>query len=86
MNKGAIISSLISIYLHTIIRHSRTMRTFQMAEEQYRAQDMGRITSKGINQQGESINEYQGQKRAQSFEEQMLQFMGDNKKLINLHE
>ena len=24
--------------------------------------------------------------RAQSFEEQMLQFMGDNKKLINLHE
>ena len=36
-------------------------------------------------QQGESINEYQDKKRAQSFEEQMLQFMGDNKKLTNLH-
>ena len=37
-------------------------------------------------QQRESRNEYQDQKRAQSSEEQMLQFMGDNKKLINLHE
>ena len=38
-------------------------------------------------QQGnEHRNEYQGQRRAQSFEEQMLQFMGDNKKLLNLHE
>ena len=37
-------------------------------------------------QQGENGNEYQGQKRTQSFEEQMLQFMGDNKKLLNLHE
>ena len=36
-------------------------------------------------QQGESINEYQDKKRAQSFEEQMLQFMGDNKNLINLN-
>ena len=38
-------------------------------------------------QQGnEQRNKYQGQRRAQSFEEQMLQFMGDNKKLLNLHE
>ena len=38
-------------------------------------------------QQGnEQRNEYQGQRRAQYFEEQMLQFMGDNKKLLNLHE
>ena len=38
-------------------------------------------------QQGnEQRNEYQGQRRAQSFEEQMLQFMGDNKKLLNFHE
>ena len=38
-------------------------------------------------QQGnEQRNEYQGQRRAQTFEEQMLQFMGDNKKLLNLHE
>ena len=38
-------------------------------------------------QQGnEQRNEYQEQRRAQSFEEQMLQFMGDNKKLLNLHE
>ena len=37
-------------------------------------------------QQGEGINEYQGQKRAQTFEDQMLQFMGENKKLLNFHE
>ena len=37
-------------------------------------------------QENEQRNEYQGQRRAQSFEEQMLQFMGDNKKLLNLHE
>ena len=37
-------------------------------------------------QRNEQRNEYQGQRRAQSFEEQMLQFMGDNKKLLNLHE
>ena len=54
MNKGAINSSLISTYLHTIIQHLGTMRTSHMAEEQYMAQDMGRITSKGIGQQGSS--------------------------------
>ena len=38
-------------------------------------------------QQGnEHRNEYQGHRRALSFEEQMLQFMGDNKKLLNLYE
>ena len=35
---------------------------------------------------GGSRNEYQGQRRAPPFEDQMLQFMGDNKKLLNLHE
>ena len=34
-------------------------------------------------QQGEQRNEYQGKKRTQSFKEQMLQFMGDNKKLLH---
>ena len=37
-------------------------------------------------QGGENRNEYQGQRRSQPFEDQMLQFMGDNKKLLNLHE
>ena len=37
-------------------------------------------------QGGENINDYQGQRRAQPFKDQMLQFMGDNKKLLNLHE
>ena len=37
-------------------------------------------------QGGGSRNEYQGQRRAQPFEDQMLKFMGDNKKLLNLHE
>ena len=37
-------------------------------------------------QQGEGRNEYQGQKSTQTFEDQMLQFMGENKKLLNFHE
>ena len=37
-------------------------------------------------QGGESRNEYQGQRRTQPFEEQMRQFMGDNKRLIQFHE
>ena len=37
-------------------------------------------------QQGEGIIEYQVQKRSQTFEDQMLQFMGKNKKLLNFHE
>ena len=35
---------------------------------------------------GEGRNDYQGNRRTQSFEEQMLQFMGDNKRLIHFHE
>ena len=34
----------------------------------------------------EGRNEYQGQRRTQPFEEQMLQFMGDNKRLLQFHE
>ena len=37
-------------------------------------------------QQRENRNKYQGQKRTQPFKEQMLQFMGDNKRLLNFHE
>ena len=37
-------------------------------------------------QGGESRNEYQGQRRTQPFEEQMLQFMEDNKRLLQFHE
>ena len=37
-------------------------------------------------QGGESRNEYQGQRRTQPFEEQMMQFMGDNKRLLQFHE
>ena len=37
-------------------------------------------------QGGEGRNEYQGHRRTQPFEEQMLQFMGDNKRLIHFHE
>ena len=37
-------------------------------------------------QGGEGGNEYQGHRRTQPFEEQMLQFMGDNKRLIHFHE
>ena len=37
-------------------------------------------------QHGEGRNEDQSQKRTQTFEDQMLQFMGENKKLLNFHE
>ena len=37
-------------------------------------------------QRGGNRNEYQGQRRIQPFEEQMLQFMGDNKRLLQFHE
>ena len=37
-------------------------------------------------QGGEGRNDYQGHRRTQPFEEQMLQFMGDNKRLIHFHE
>ena len=37
-------------------------------------------------QRVESRNEYQGQRRTQPFEEQMLQFMGDNKRLLQFNE
>ena len=37
-------------------------------------------------QQEEDRNEYQGKKRAQILEDHMLQFMGENKKLLNFHE
>ena len=35
---------------------------------------------------GEGRNDYQGHKKTQPFEEQMLQFIGDNKRLIHFHE
>ena len=37
-------------------------------------------------QGGEGKNEYQGRKRTQPFEEQNLQFIGDNKRLLHFHE
>ena len=37
-------------------------------------------------QGGEGRNDYQGHRRTQPFEEQMLQFMGDNKRLRHFHE
>ena len=37
-------------------------------------------------QGGEGRNDYQGHRRTQPFEEKMLQFMGDNKRLIHFHE
>ena len=40
----------------------------------------------GQQQQGRPRVENQGQKRTQSFEEQMLSFMSENKRLLNIHE
>ena len=37
-------------------------------------------------QGGEGRNDYQGHRKTQQFEEQMLHFMGDNKRLIHFHE
>ena len=64
-----------------------------MVEEHNTSQDMGKIFSRGMLHQGSSsINRervemnFQGKKMAQTFEDQMLQFMGENKKLLNFHE
>ena len=37
-------------------------------------------------QGGEGRNDYQGHRKTQPFEKQMLQFMGDNERLIHFHE
>ena len=37
-------------------------------------------------QQKDNRGEYQGQKRTKSFEDQMLHFMSENKRLLNMHE
>ena len=37
-------------------------------------------------QRGEGRNDYQGHRRTQPFEEQMLQFMGEKKRIIHFHE
>ena len=34
----------------------------------------------------DNIGEYQGQKRTQSFEDQILHFMSENKRILNMHE
>ena len=64
-----------------------------MVEEHNKSQDMGKIFSRGMLYQGSSSsNRERGEmnikvkKRAQTFEDQMLQFMGENKKLLNFHE
>ena len=42
--------------------------------------------SKGNNNIGSQRAENQGQRRSQSFEDQMLSFMGEKKRLLNIHE
>ena len=46
----------------------------------------GHYKPKAGTTRGEGRNEYQGQRRTQPFEEQMLQFMRDNKRLLQFHE
>ena len=40
----------------------------------------------GQQQQGSQKVENQGQRRYVSFEDQMMTFMGENKRLLNIHE
>ena len=44
--------------------------------------NMHHMSSRDSNQRAEN----QGQRRSQSFEEQMLSFMGEKKRLLNIHE
>ena len=70
------------------------MRTSHMVEEIHRVKNKGRIPNKDIHHLGsnnssnreKNKNDYQGHRRTQPFEDQMLQFMGDNKRLPDLHE
>ena len=67
-----------------------------MGEEHSTVKDLGRIFNNimlhlGSNIINNSSNkevraENQGQRRSFSFEEQMLTFMGENKRLLNIHE
>ena len=67
-----------------------------MGEEHSKVKDLGRIFNNimlhlGSNIINNSSNkevraENQGQRRSFSFEEQMLTFMGENKRLLNIHE
>ena len=54
--------------------HAYTQPGFQLQQQQQQQQ------------QRESKADYQGQKRTLSFEDQMLNFMSDNKRILNLHE
>ena len=46
----------------------------------------GKHGFQGQQQQNNQMVENQGQRRSQSFEEQMISFMGENKRLLNIHE
>ena len=70
------------------------MKSFHMVEEHNRALDLDRITIKLILSLGSKNNSSRGtveeiimvKKRTQSFEDQLLYFMSENKRILNLHE
>ena len=65
------------------------MKAFHMVEEHSRALELDKIISKLMLSPGSKNNnkgDYQGQKMTQSFEDQMLHFMSENKRILNLHE
>ena len=49
-------------------------------------QQHGQHGFKGQQQQNNQRVENEGQRRSRSFEEQMIRFMGENKRLLNIHE
>ena len=70
------------------------MKTFHMVEEHNKAprprhnyqQAYAQPRFQEQQQQRDNRGDYQGQKRTQSFEDQMLHFMLENKRILNLHE
>ena len=70
------------------------MKTFHTVEEHSRAIDLDRITNELMLSPGFKNNSNRGtieeiikvKKKTQSFEDQILHFMSENKRILNLHE
>ena len=100
MPTGAILSSPSLTYPLTTHQHLGTMRTSHMGKEHSKVKDLDRICSKyhashGFQQQQQQQQQQQlagqraknqGQRRSNSFKGHMLAFMGENKRLLNIHE
>ena len=77
-------------------QHSRTMKISHIGEEHNNVKDLGKICNNIMLHLGSKNNNNNSHKEVRekkirekeisSFEEQMLAFIGENKRLLNIHE